>query len=131
MELYIGGYAQGKFEYVKSKYPEAEIFDENNFNEVLKYWETDKVVICNHFHRIVKAMLSTGVTMEMIQLDIAQCIKRIPNMAVISDEVGNGIVPLEREEREFREINGRLLIQLAASAESVERIICGIPQKIK
>ena len=29
MELYIGGYAQGKLTYVRKKYPGAQIYDEN------------------------------------------------------------------------------------------------------
>ncbi len=56
---------------------------------------------------------------------------RNDNCIIISDEIGNGIVPVEAFEREYRERTGRILIQLAQKAEEVERVICGIGQKIK
>ena len=41
------------------------------------------------------------------------------------------IVPLDSFEREYRERLGRLLCEIAAKAERVERIVCGIGQRIK
>lgn len=55
----------------------------------------------------------------------------IQKKAVICDEVGSGIIPMTQEGRETREAVGRLCIMLAGEAESVVRIVCGIPQKIK
>ena len=54
-----------------------------------------------------------------------------PDCIIISDEIGNGIVPLEHEEREYRETTGRLLCELAEKADRVERIVCGIGERIK
>jgi adenosyl cobinamide kinase/adenosyl cobinamide phosphate guanylyltransferase len=50
---------------------------------------------------------------------------------VICDEVGSGIVPLERSERELRDNCGRLCIALAQEAERVVRMVAGIPVTIK
>ena len=50
---------------------------------------------------------------------------------IICDEIGNGIVPLDAFEREYREHTGRILIELAGKADEVVRIICGIQQRIK
>ena len=50
---------------------------------------------------------------------------------VICDEVGSGIVPMERSGRDLRDACGRLCIALAAEAESVIRMVCGIPMVIK
>ena len=47
------------------------------------------------------------------------------------DEVGNGIVPIDFLEREYRERTGRILVKLANQADEVVRVICGIGQKIK
>ena len=47
------------------------------------------------------------------------------------NEVGCGVVPMLKEEREYREQVGRMQVILAKSSESVERVICGIAQKIK
>ena len=54
-----------------------------------------------------------------------------PEIAIICDEVGNGIVPMDAFEREYRERLGRFLIEVAKKADRVERIMCGIGQRIK
>ena len=59
------------------------------------------------------------------------CIRDSPDCIIISDEIGNGIVPMEHEEREYRELTGRLLCELANKADRVERIVCGIGERIK
>ncbi|MDO4961726.1 MAG: bifunctional adenosylcobinamide kinase/adenosylcobinamide-phosphate guanylyltransferase [Eubacteriales bacterium] len=46
-------------------------------------------------------------------------------------EIGNGIVPLDKEDRIFREEYGRLLLRLAKEADEIYRVICGIAQRIK
>ncbi len=63
--------------------------------------------------------------------EVQSFLHRNDNCIIISDEIGNGIVPVEAFEREYRERTGRILIQLAQKAEEVERVICGIGQKIK
>ena len=110
MQLYIGGYAQGKLAYVQEK---------------LKGQE---VPVVNDLHLWVKQLLQEGKPAEEIVL---QYYKEHPDCIFISDEIGNGIVPMEKQEREYRERVGRLLIRLAEEAETVERIICGMGQKIK
>jgi adenosyl cobinamide kinase/adenosyl cobinamide phosphate guanylyltransferase len=50
---------------------------------------------------------------------------------VICDEVGSGVIPLARGEREWREAVGRVCVLLAKDAEQVVRLVCGIPNVIK
>ncbi|UOO38763.1 bifunctional adenosylcobinamide kinase/adenosylcobinamide-phosphate guanylyltransferase [Oscillospiraceae bacterium CM] len=50
---------------------------------------------------------------------------------VICNEVGSGIVPVDRAERFAREATGRLCVELASQAEKVVRVCCGIPAVIK
>ncbi len=50
---------------------------------------------------------------------------------VICTEVGSGVIPLEREQRLAREAAGRLSVLLAQRAETVVRMVCGIPAAIK
>ena len=52
--------------------------------------------------------------------------KEHPDCILICDEIGNGIVPMEAEERTYRERTGRILEQLAAQADEVVRVVCGI-----
>ncbi len=51
--------------------------------------------------------------------------------AVISCEVGSGVVPLPAAERTFREETGLLQVRLAKEADCVVRVIAGIPAVIK
>ena len=50
---------------------------------------------------------------------------------VICTEVGAGIVPLDKGQRLFRERAGRLTAMLAARADAVVRMVCGIPSIVK
>ena len=50
---------------------------------------------------------------------------------VIAVEVGGGVVPLDPEERKNREAAGRLACLLAARAQTVIRVCCGLPQLLK
>ena len=51
--------------------------------------------------------------------------------AVILSLVGSGVVPMRAEDAQWRERAGRLGCALAARADVVVRITCGIPQVIK
>ncbi len=50
---------------------------------------------------------------------------------VIATEVGGGVVPLDPAERAGREAAGRLSCLLAARADTVIRVVCGLPQVLK
>ncbi len=50
---------------------------------------------------------------------------------VVATEVGCGVVPLDAGERAAREAAGRLSCLLAARADTVVRVCCGLPQVLK
>ena len=50
---------------------------------------------------------------------------------VIASETGGGIVPIDPAERKAREAAGRLSCLLARRAETVVRVVCGLPQVLK
>lgn len=110
MELYIGGYKQGKLKYVLTKYPNAE-------NRV-----------CNDLHLWIREMLQEGQDAES---EVIRYIEENPDCILICDEIGNGIVPVDAFERRYREQVGRILIEVAKRADRVERVICGLGQRIK
>ncbi|MCM1126163.1 MAG: bifunctional adenosylcobinamide kinase/adenosylcobinamide-phosphate guanylyltransferase [Lachnospiraceae bacterium] len=87
-----------------------------------------EAVIVNHFHNWVRERIQNGGCPEQeIQTFLESC----PDAVIISDEIGNGIVPMEAQEREYRERTGRILVKLAGMAEEVVRVLCGIGQRIK
>lgn len=153
MELYIGGFAQGKLEYVQNKKAEEAIsidmvidcaqsdyqktlqsIDNKIKNEnadVNNIANVNDIVIINHLHLWVKDLLREGMEESEVQLTILSWVATHPNTILICDELGNGIVPLEKMERIWREQTGRLMIELAKQAERVERILCGLGQRLK
>ena len=50
---------------------------------------------------------------------------------IVSNEVGQGIVPENAMARQFREAQGRLNIALAAEADTVVQVVVGLPQLLK
>ena len=50
---------------------------------------------------------------------------------LVSNEVGQGIVPETKMAREFRDHQGRVNQKIAALADRVELIVAGIPLMIK
>ena len=133
MELFIGGFAQGKLEYVKRSYNENQkteklfvmVIDcaDSHYKKMLLETECD-VLILNNLHLWVRDLLDEGMEEEKIQTTILSWIKSNPDAIVICDELGNGIVPIKKQERIWREQTGRLMIELAKQAERVERILC-------
>ena len=123
MELYIGGFAQGKLEYVKCRYNEnqkteklfVKVIDcvDSHYKKMLLETECD-VLILNHLHLWVRDLLDEGMEEEKIQTTILSWIKSNPDAIVICDELGNGIVPIKKQERVWREQTGRLMIELAS-----------------
>ncbi len=133
MKLIIGGYAQGKLDYVVKKF---NIEDEKVFECALPTKEENEKVnpdgnatfLVSSLHKWIKKRIKEGGRPEE---EISSFVKKNPNCIIICDEIGNGIVPMDPFERVYRERTGRILVNLAKEAEEVERVVCGIPQKIK
>lgn len=53
------------------------------------------------------------------------------DVVLIYPEVGSGVVPLDPEERAWREAVGRAGCRIAAEADEVYRVVAGIAQRIK
>ena len=129
MKLIIGGYAQGKLNYAVTKYNVAEDYV---FESVLPTSEeleklTGTIVVTS-LHKWIRKRIKEGGRPEE---EISSFVKKNPDCIIICDEIGNGIVPMDPFERVYRERTGRIQVKLAADAEEVERVVCGIAQKIK
>lgn len=109
MIMIIGGISQGKRAYANEHYADA---DKHIFylNEYLR----------GHFENGSNA-----------DIEIEKRIKEDPHIIVITDEIGSGVVPIEKKEREFRDFTGKIQVKLAEKADEVIRVICGIGMKIK
>lgn len=122
MELILGGAYQGKTQYAARKYDLKE--DEIFTCEGLSLDENARC-IC-HLERFARACCEAG-------LDAREVFARKSPRAIccIADDISCGIVPLDPFERRWRESAGRLAAELAAQAETVTRIFCGLPLRLK
>lgn len=127
MKLIIGGYAQGKLRVACQSVPGKKkiIWDGT-------LWESSvgngEQLIINHFHEWVKTCLRDGTHVEN---ELQRLFQLYPACIIIGDEIGNGIVPIDAFERKYRETYGRILSNIAERAEEVDRVLCGLSQKIK
>lgn len=139
MKLIIGGLAQGKLYYVLQKEGNEQciIYDgvlpeERQIQEAWKEaGSQEKTLVINHFHHVVKKELAGKRTPEELEADVMEFVEKHPEVILICDEIGNGIVPVDAFERTYREQTGRILIRLAQKADEVVRVLCGIGQRIK
>ena len=124
MQLFIGGAFQGKKEYMKqlTGIPEAEILDGASVSDTKTYRAID------HYHLRIRKQLEQG--QDPVR-ELEKLLQEQPEIYLLCDEVGMGIVSMEKNDREYREAVGRTMCVAAAKAEAVYRVICGIGQKIK
>ncbi len=70
--------------------------------------------------------------LQAAQAELLAAIRTCPaELVVVSNEVGQGIVPENALARRFREAQGRLNIALAASADTVVKVTAGLPLVLK
>lgn len=55
----------------------------------------------------------------------------LKRQVVICDEIGCGVIPLDRHDRDRRDAVGRLCCALAQKAEAVYRVSCGLGMRLK
>jgi len=150
MEVYFGGAFQGKLEYVLEKKGCLKVADGAGCS--LK--DIKEAQVLNHLHLYIKRLIykegdayNTAVD-DIITADdtitadttanimpAAEIINDIyeanPDIILICDEVGGGIVPLKKEDRIYREAVGRALCCAVKKSDRVERVMCGIGQCLK
>ena len=56
---------------------------------------------------------------------------RNPDILVITNELGSGVIPADPFDRQWREASGRAACDLAKYAAEVHRVVCGIGTVIK
>ncbi len=116
MILIIGGAFQGKLSYALEKYGLTE-------NDVCDLAVSDPQAGCKCYRHLE--------ALSRRNEDISRFLPLLENAVVIARQVNGGIVPMDGEERAWRERYGVLLQQLAKKAERVTRIFCGLAEDLK
>ncbi len=113
MILIIGGMCQGKHDFCKKEYPEADVID--------------------NYEKRVRDELESGLDpiTEAEKLLTAIDNDSAAELVILMREVGSGVVPMDRSERLWREQTGRVSCFFAERADRVYRMLAGIPQRLK
>lgn len=123
-QIIVGGAFQGKTRYAKQNNPEVELMGGAD----CPLDEIESCMAINEFHAFTRRWLLEGRTKD----ELLKILEKNENLQLlISDEIGYGLVPVDDFEREYREFHGRVMTELAERADGVERVVCGIPQRIK
>lgn len=136
MEVYAGGRSQGKLEYVLKKKGLGKdvVVDGSNLKTVcgsngkLLIELDNKYLVVDHFHELTRNYANIP---EVLYGFVEKLVNERDDIIIISDQVGGGIVPLDRADMEWRELHGRIMCKLVGHTSHFERIICGIGQVIK
>ena len=112
MVLIIGGMAQGKLDFVRRQLG-------------VTAWSTGVLGAEDCIYGL------QDVLPPQPEADVDGWLRAHPDGVIICDEVGCGVTPLDRTDREWRERVGRTCCRLAERAEAVYRVRCGLGARIK
>ena len=68
---------------------------------------------------------------DKLEKELREKLAQEPDTIIVCNELGCGVVPMDAFDRAWRERTGRLTCALAAQAEAVYRVTCGIGTRIK
>ena len=124
MEMIIGGAYQGKAAYAKAQFPDVDW----KFGGEITEEELLKTAGVLGFQEYIRKALKAGEDLTGLAEKLAQ---QDPDVILVSEEVGYGIVPADAFERQYREAVGRVCTALAAKSRRVTRVVCGIGTVLK
>lgn len=125
MIIVTGGAYQGKTDFVKEQFlvKEQDMLD----GTICEFEEIYKAKAINHFHELIRRLMMAGCDLVKIT---DRLLLENKELIIITNEIGCGLVPVERFEREYREQTGRICCKIAKKADQIFRIQCGIGIKI-
>ena len=124
MEMIIGGAYQGKAAYAKAQFPDVDW----KFGGEITEEELLNAAGVLGFQEYIRKALKAGEDLTGLAEKLAQ---QDPDVILVSEEVGYGIVPADAFERQYREAVGRVCTALAAKSRRVTRVVCGIGTVLK
>lgn len=124
MILVIGGANQGKKEYAEERWKVSDWCDGRTCDREALF----SAEAAEHLERLIHRELEEDREPEEF---CEELLSKNPDIILVSDEIGYGLVPMEAFERAYRECTGRILTKLAKEARQVHRVVCGIGTVIK
>ena len=125
MILIFGGSYQGKLEFAKETFgvTENDVFTCTVDSEI----DWSKKVLYNLDQSFLRHVREGKESREVLKDHLDQLKDKI----LIVNDISQGIVPMERENRDWREMTGRAMLYISKEADEVDRVFCGLGSKIK
>lgn len=126
MKLVIGGAFQGKKKYALETFGIEEAHVADGISCEREDIFQAKMVV--HFHEYIRRFLKEEAYLQELP---ERLLRENPELVVVTNELGYGVVPMDAFDRAYRERTGRLCCILAREASQVHRVVCGIGTVIK
>lgn len=121
MILIFGGKYQGQLEYALEEYG-LSMEDVGFCKEDIDY---TKKVVADLQEFVWHCTLNGEEAAELIDWE------KLEDKIVTLDDVSQGLVPMDKDERAFREMAGRTMLKASKRANRVIRVFCGLGQVLK
>ncbi|MBR6529773.1 MAG: bifunctional adenosylcobinamide kinase/adenosylcobinamide-phosphate guanylyltransferase [Firmicutes bacterium] len=125
MVLIFGGSYQGKLDFAKENFgvTDAEVFTCTTENEI----DWSKKVLYNMDQAFLRHVREGKESREVLK----EHLEELKDKILIVNDISQGIVPMERDQRDWREMTGRAMLYISKEADEVYRVFCGLGSKIK
>lgn len=124
MKMIIGGAFQGKATFAEKTYPGIDWKKGSGLSKE-ELFEAQGIL---GFHEFIRKEMKENREVAGLAQEL---IRKNPDVILVSDEVGYGVVPIDAFDRAYREAVGRICTELASYSTRVIRVVCGIGTVIK
>ena len=126
MILIIGGSYQGKLDFARERFhlKDADIQICDDDTDAIDLGK--RCVACIDRYALNRVRAGAEPAEFFRENEIA-----LGGMIFIANDISGGVVPMDPVLRAWREASGRMNNYLAANADEVWRLFCGIPQRLK
>lgn len=125
MILIFGGSYQGKLDFAKETFgvTDKDVFTCTVDHEI----DWSKKVLYNLDQAFLRHVREGKESREVLR----EHLDELKDKILIVNDISQGIVPMEREHRDWREMTGRAMLYISKEADEVHRVFCGLGSKIK
>ena len=125
MRMVVGGAFQGKLGFAKKELGIKTGWIDGDTCAFSDIYSCNGIV---RFQQYIKRMLQSNIDTSILA---EKLIERNPDICIVTNEIGYGLVPTDPFDRMYREQYGRVCQTLAAASSEVYVVVCGIGKAIK
>ena len=126
MKMVIGGAYQGQLQWAKEHYTDITWIDGS-------ICPLEEVFSCQgiyDFHLLIQRMLQNDRDLSA-KAFADRLTQENPELIIVSNEIGYGLVQIDAFDRAWREVTGRVCTELVTFSDEVTRVVMGIGKRIK